>query len=165
MSAETSEYQEHLEIIREIPYFSGLNLEAQKLIAYLCVRDKFIAGDTVFNTGDVDKSAYYLLSGNMEAYLESKNVKIHSYKNGDFVGALSLIGNSKRLFTLKAHSDCVCIRLTSGKFKKAQEQYPEISNKFLKATVEMIGSWEERLIANYDSNCSGCNAGIGLTLI
>lgn len=165
MAAETSEYQQHLEIMREIPYFSGLDLEAQKLIAYLCVREKFSAGDEVFATGDLDQSAYFIIQGTMEAYLDSGPAKIQSFKEGDFVGALSLIGDSKRLFTLKATSDCVCIRLTSEKFKKAQEQYPEISRKFLKATVDMISNWEERFISNYNPGCSGCTVGIGLTLI
>ncbi|WP_320169094.1 cyclic nucleotide-binding domain-containing protein [Maridesulfovibrio sp.] len=165
MAAETSEYQENLEIMREIPYFSGLELEAQKLIAYLCVREKFPAGDDVFVSGDVDRSAYYIISGEMEAYLDIRNTRVQSFKAGDFVGALSLIGDSKRLFTLKTISDCVCIRLTSDKFKKAQEQYPEISRKFLKATVDMISNWEERFIANFNSGCSGCSTGIGLTLI
>lgn len=164
MAPETSEYQEHLEIMREIPYFSGLDLEAQKLIAYLCVREKFAEGDEVFASGDLDQSAYFIMSGSMEAYLEN-TTKIQTFKDGDFVGALSLIGDSKRLFTLKATSDCICIRLTSEKFKKAQEQYPEISNKFLKATVGMISNWEERFIANYNTECSGCSVGIGLTLI
>ncbi|WP_421901022.1 Crp/Fnr family transcriptional regulator [Maridesulfovibrio sp.] len=165
MAAETSEYQEHLEIMREITYFSGLDLEAQKLIAYLCVREKFSAGDEVFASGDLDQSAYYLISGSMEAFLDAGPTKIQSFKEGDFVGALSLIGDSKRLFTLKATSDCVCIRLTSEKFKKAQEQYPVINSKFLKATVDMISNWEERFIANYNTGCSGCTTGIGLTLI
>ncbi|WP_320009249.1 cyclic nucleotide-binding domain-containing protein [Maridesulfovibrio sp.] len=165
MAAETSEYQEHLEIMREIPYFSSLELEAQKLIAYLCVREKFTAGDEVFASGDFDKSAYFIIKGNMEAYLNSGSEKIQSFKEGDFVGALSLIGNSKRLFTLKAITDCVCIRLTSEKFKKAQEQYPEISKKFLKATVDMISNWEERFISKYNPGCAGCTTGIGLTLI
>lgn len=164
MAEETSEYQEHLEIMREITYFSGLDLEAQKLIAYLCVREKFPEGDEVFVSGDLDQSAYYIISGSMEAYLKN-STKIQSFKEGDFVGALSLIGDSKRLFTLKTTSDCVCIRLTSEKFKKAQEQYPEISKKFLKATVDMISNWEERFISNYNSGCSGCSTGIGLTLI
>ncbi len=165
MAAETSEYQEHLEIMREIPYFSGLDLEAQKLLAYLCVREKFSEGEAVFTSGDIDKSAYYIISGEMEAYLDTINIKVQSFKPGDFVGALSLIGDSKRLFTLKTTSDCVCIRLTSDKFKKAQEQYPEISRKFLKATVDMISNREERFISNFNEGCSGCGAGIGLTLI
>lgn len=95
MCAETSEYQEHLEIMREIPYFSGLDLEAQKLLAYLCVREKFSSGETIFSTGDIDKSAYYIISGKMEAFLDEGDIKIQSFKTGDFVGALSLIGNSK----------------------------------------------------------------------
>ncbi|WP_432737715.1 cyclic nucleotide-binding domain-containing protein [Maridesulfovibrio sp. FT414] len=165
MAAETSEYQEHLEIMREIPYFSGLDLEAQKLLAYLCVREKFKADEEVFASGDIDQSAYYIISGSMEAYLDTIDTKIQSFKAGDFVGALSLIGDSKRLFTLKTTADCICMRLTSEKFKKAQEQYPEISKKFLKATVDMISNREERFIASFNRECAGCTVGIGLTLI
>lgn len=165
MAAETSEYQEHLEIMREIPYFSGLDLEAQKLLAYLCVREKFAEGEDVFTNGDIDKSAYFIISGQMEAYLDISGKVVQSFKSGDFVGALSLIGDSKRLFTLKTKSECICIRLTSEKFKKAQEQYPEISRRFLKVTVDKISNWEERFIGKFKDDCSGCMSGIGLTLI
>ncbi|SDL38671.1 Cyclic nucleotide-binding domain-containing protein [Maridesulfovibrio ferrireducens] len=165
MSVETSEYQEHLEIIREVPYFSGLELEAQKLLAYLCVRETFAPGETVFNTGDVDQSAYFILKGQMEAFLDGVETPIQTFKDNDFVGALTLIGDSKRLFTLKATSESVCVRLTKDKFEKAREQYPEISNKFLKAAVNKISNREERFIAKYDIGCEGCKSTIGLTLI
>ena len=165
MSAETSEYQEHLEIIREVPYFSGLELEAQKLLAYLCVRETFAPGETIFTTGDVDQSAYFIIHGQMEAYLDGIVDPIESFKESDFVGALTLIGESKRLFTLKATIESVCIRLTKDKFEKARDQYPEISNKFLKAAVDKISSREERFITQYDITCAGCKSTIGLTLI
>ncbi|WP_031482083.1 Crp/Fnr family transcriptional regulator [Maridesulfovibrio frigidus] len=165
MSAETSEYQEHLELIREVPYFSGLDLEAQKLLAYLCVRETFAPGDIVFTAGDVDQSAYYIIKGKMDAYLDISDEPVQSYKEDDFVGALTLIGESKRLFTLKAASDSTCIRLTKDKFEKVREQYPELSTKFLKAAVSKISRREEMFIANYDTTCIGCKSTIGLTLI
>ncbi len=165
MSAETSEYQEHLELIREVPYFSGLDLEAQKLLAYLCVRETFAPGDIVFTAGDVDQSAYYIIKGKMDAYLDIKDEPVQSYKEDDFVGALTLIGESKRLFTLKAAADSICIRLTKDKFEKVREQYPELSTKFLQAAVSKISRREEIFIANYDTTCNGCKSTIGLTLI
>ncbi|WP_291328848.1 Crp/Fnr family transcriptional regulator [Desulfovibrio sp. UCD-KL4C] len=165
MSTEASEYQENLEIIREVAYFSGLELEAQKLLAYLCVRENFAQGTTVFNTGDIDKSAYFIIKGQMEAFLENVESPVQTFKENDFVGALTLIGESKRLFTLKAVTDTVCIRLTQDKFEKARGQYPEINNKFLKAAVDKISNREERFLSKYDINCEGCKSAIGLTLI
>lgn len=165
MSTETSEYQENLEIVREVPYFSGLELEAQKLLAYLCVREEFAQGTTVFSTGDIDKSAYFIITGKMEAFLPNVESPVQTFKENDFVGALTLIGDSKRLFTLKAASDTVCIRLTQNKFEKAREQYPEINNKFLKAAVDKINRREEIFLRKYNVNCEGCKSAIGLTLI
>ncbi len=165
MSTQASEYQEHLELIREIPYFSALSLEAQKVLAYLCVREHFPEGEAVFSTGDIDSSAYYIISGNLEILTDNQEKPIGKFGPGDFIGALSLIGDSKRLFTVKATEDTLCIRLTKDKFNKVREQFPEITNKFMLVAVEAVNNWEKRFIKNLVPECSGCLSTLGLTLI
>ena len=59
----TSEYQENLNILRQIDFFSGLPLEATKVFAYLCIREKFKSGDFLFQQDEEDEQAYYIISG------------------------------------------------------------------------------------------------------
>lgn len=165
MSSNTSEYQEHLELIREIEYFSGISLEAQKVLAYLCVREFFNKGDIVFTKDEIDLSAYYLINGKLEIFNEESESPIGSFNSGDFIGALSLIGESKRLFTVKASEETDCFRLTKDKFTKIREQFPSITDKFMLVAVESIYSWEKRFIKNISPSCSGCLSTLGLTLI
>ena len=42
------EFQENLEILRQIDFFAGLPIETLKIFAYLCSREKYQAGDYLF---------------------------------------------------------------------------------------------------------------------
>jgi CRP-like cAMP-binding protein len=165
MSNQTSEYKQHLELIREIKYFSAVSLEAQKVLAYLCVRETFQKGETVFKTGDIDLSAYHLLDGRLEIFIDGLDEPIGHFKQGDFFGALTLLGESPRLFTLKAAEQTNCIRLTKDKFTKVREQFPELSDKFMLMTVEDVNTWEKRFLKHMVPECAGCLSTLGLTLI
>ena len=62
-SGTSSEYQQNLDILRQIDFFSGLPLEATKVFAYLCSRESCKSGDVIFNQGDEDDRAFYIVSG------------------------------------------------------------------------------------------------------
>ena len=55
-----SEYQSNLEILMQIPMFSGLPIEPIKLLAYLCKREIFRPGEIIFQQHEVDDNAYFL---------------------------------------------------------------------------------------------------------
>lgn len=165
MSNQTSEYQQHLELIREIKYFSAMGLEAQKVLAYLCVRESYKTDEIVFSKGDIDLTAYYVISGRLDIYLEENDQSVGHFKPGDFFGALSLLGDTPRLFTLKSSEETSCISLTKNKFSKIKQQFPDISDKFTVVAIEALSNWEKRFLKNVKPSCAGCLSTLGLTLI
>ena len=60
---DTSEFQEDLNIFREIYFFAGLPLDMLKLLAYLSTRDTYKPGDVLFEQGDEDDRAYFIIAG------------------------------------------------------------------------------------------------------
>ena len=62
----SSEFQENLEILRQMDFFSALSLESLKVLAYLCTRERFKAGDFLFRQDDNDGNAFYIMSGKAE---------------------------------------------------------------------------------------------------
>ena len=163
----SSELEENLEILRNTYFFSGLPLETLKVFAYLCTREKFKEGEYIFRQNEDDGQAFYIISGKAKLEREdNSNAKeIRDCTTGEFVGGLTLMGQIRRLFSLKAMEDTVCLILHREKFSKAIEQFPDIMPRIFKAVAQNIDSWEERFLANRADMCGECMDNLGVSLI
>lgn len=142
------EFQENLSTVREIDFFSELPMDLLKIIAYLCAREKFQKGDFLVNKGEDDGQAFYIISGKVGLMYDSENTNanmIHEYGPGKFLGGLSLVGKMRRLFSLKALEDTICLVLTRDKFSKAIAQFPDITPRLFQAVITRILNWEEKM--------------------
>ena len=161
------EFQENLNILRQIDFFSALPLEVAKVFAYLCTRETFKKGDYLFQQDDDDGRAFYIISG--EARLvhnqNGEELTIRDYDTGTFFGRLALMGNMPRLFSMKALNEVTCLTITREKFHKTLNQFPEQMPKIIKAVVESIQAWEKRFLANRDQNCEACMHKVGVSLV
>ncbi|MBT8407150.1 MAG: cyclic nucleotide-binding domain-containing protein [Deltaproteobacteria bacterium] len=72
-ASDTSEFQENLEILRQMDFFSALSLQALKVFAYLFTREMFKPGDYLFRQDDNDGTAFYILSGTAEVVRKDEN--------------------------------------------------------------------------------------------
>ena len=167
LGPKSSEFQENLEILRQTDFFSALSLEALKLFAYLAAREKFKEGDFLFRQNDNDGNAFYILSGEAELLHqgEAGTSILKRYAQGEFFGGLALLGDMRRLFSLRASTDMTCLVLNRDKFSKALEQFPELTPRVFRTVVERIRAWEERLILDPDPLCDRCRHKIGVSLI
>jgi CRP-like cAMP-binding protein len=166
-SCNTCELEENLTIVRGIHFFSGLPLEVLKLLAYLCTRENFNTGDYLFNQGDDDGQAFYIISGKARLIQvdDGNERELKDYKEGDFLGGMVLLGNMRRLFSLKASTDMACLILTREKFTKAMEQFPDIMPKIIKAVIESLSHWERRLLGEFSKSYDDCGHIVGISLI
>jgi CRP-like cAMP-binding protein len=169
-SSPSSEFQENLEILRQIYFFSGLPLETLKIFAYLCTREKFKQGEHIFRQNEDDGQAFYIVEG--KARLERKDngvdAEIRDCKPGEFMGGLTLLGETGRLFSLKSVSDTTCLVLNREKFSKTMKQFPDLLMKICKAVTHNIDKWEKRFLAdqaNQGTQCGECMVRMGVTLI
>jgi CRP/FNR family cyclic AMP-dependent transcriptional regulator len=161
-----SELEENLEILRQTYFFCGLPLEALKIFAYLCTREKFKPGEYIFRQHEEDGRAFYIINGKARLEREDNgSVKeIRDCRQGEFFGGLSLMGEIRRLFSLKAAEDTTCLVLVRDKFSKAIEQFPDIMPRIFKAVAKNIDSWEERFLADRADLCGQCMANLGVSL-
>ena len=161
------EYQENLNILRQIDFFSGLSLEATKVFAYLCSRERFKKGEYLFQQDDEDGRAYYIISGtaHLSQQTEGGDSIVREYGEGEFIGRLSLTGKMRRLFSLQAQSDVVCLTISQEKFGKALEQFPDQLPKLIRVIVENIYKLEKRFIKQRTGDCRDCMQMIGVSLV
>jgi len=163
----SSELQENLEILRQTYFFSVLPLETLKIFAYLCTREKYRPGEIIFRQDEDDGQAFYIIDGN--AILERRDngdtSEIRSCEAGEFLGGLTLLGETERLFSLKSVTDATCLVLSREKFSKTMEQFPGLMMKICKAVAQQIETWEKRFLADQGDQCGECMRRLGVTLI
>ena len=166
-ASDTSEFQENLEILRQMDFFSALSLQALKVFAYLFTREIFKPDDHLFHQDDNDGKAFHIISGTAEVVREDERGEsvLYEYGDGEFLGGLALLGDMRRLFSLRAATDMTCLVMSREKFTKALEQFPELIPKVLESMVDRIRSWEERLILDPDGLCDNCRKKVGVSLI
>ena len=117
----SSELEENLEILRQTYFFSGLPLETLKIFAYLCTREKFKKDEYIFKQHEEDGKSFYIISGKAKLEREDNDSakEIRDCVTGEFIGGLTLLGEVRRLFSLKAVEDTLCLVLEREKFTKA----------------------------------------------
>ena len=166
-STPSSEFQENLEILRQIPFFSGLPLETLKVFAYLCTRDKFKQDEYIFSQDEDDGQALYIINGQarLERRDNGKTTGVREYTTGEFIGGLTLLGETRRLFSLKSVTETTCLLLSREKFSKTIEQFPNLLAKMCNAVAKSIDIWEERFLLDRADQCGECLNKLGVTLI
>jgi CRP-like cAMP-binding protein len=162
-----NEYSNTIELLRNVPFFSAMPLDAVKVLACLCSREKFQAGELIFAQGEVDEHAYLILEGEAEMLLRTENDQetLNSYIKGDFIGGFSLLSSVARLFSLKAKSDVFCLVLQRDRFQKTLDQFPDSAAEILRVMTFAVHQWEYRLLHGHGRLCMECKAGVGVTLL
>ncbi|MEW5735666.1 MAG: Crp/Fnr family transcriptional regulator [Thermodesulfobacteriota bacterium] len=161
------EFQENFELLRGVPFFSGLSLECCKVVAYLAVRETVKAGENLFTTGEDDGRAYLFLSGSAELLYESDTgeVAVGTFKTGDFIAGMCLLSPMQRVFTLRARETSTLLVISREKFSKAMESFPHELPRVLKAVVKSIRDWEELFAREHALSCPGCKMRLGVSLL
>ena len=81
------------------------------------------------------------------------------------MGGLTLLGEMRRLFSLKATEDTTCLILGREKFAKVLEQFQEVMPRIFKALVMGIDNWEERFLTDRTEKCRDCVDQLGVSLL
>ena len=166
-STPSCEFQGNLEILRQTYFFSSLPLETLKIFAYLCTREKFRQGEYLFRQDEDDGQAFYFIEGRaiLERTDNETKTEIRDCKTGEFLGGLTLLGETRRLFSLKSVTDTTCLVLNRGKFLKTMEQFPNLLARICNAVAQSIDTWEDRFLADRGVECGECRTRLGVTLI
>jgi CRP-like cAMP-binding protein len=138
-----------------------------KVFAYLCVRERLPAGEFLFRQGDDDHQSYYIVSGRacLERSENGLDRAIREFGAGAFIGGLTLLGETRRLYSLRAVEATVCILLSRDKFTKAIQQFPEQMPRIIRIVVGSINDWEDRFLGELAADCGGCLPRLGVSLL
>ena len=76
-----------------------------------------------------------------------------------------MLGETRRLFSLKSVTETTCLLLSREKFSKTMEQFPNLLAKICTAVAKSIEHWEERFLTDRADQCGECMSKLGVTLI
>jgi len=162
-----SELDQNLELLRQTYLFSVVPLEALKVFAYLCSRERFKEGEYLFRQGEDDGQAFYIISG--LSVLERKEGalirEIRQCSEGEFMGGLSLMGSKQRLFSLKAVTELNCLILAREKFTRSLSQFQDLMPGLIKALVGGIEGWEKGFLSRRTDQRDECLQHLGVSLL
>jgi CRP-like cAMP-binding protein len=162
-----SELEQNLNLLRQTYFFSGIPLEALKVFAYLSTREKLKQNEYLFRQGEDDGQAFYIIEGKavLERDDDGETEIFRNFTSGDFMGGLTLLGEMRRLFSLKVTEETTCLMLDREKFAKVLEQFQDVMPRIFKALVMGINTWEERFLADRTEKCSDCMDQLGVSLL
>jgi CRP/FNR family transcriptional regulator, cyclic AMP receptor protein len=163
----TCEFQQNLEILRQIEFFAGLPMETLKVFAYLCARESFSAQDYLYSKDDDDGQAFYVLSGRLVLvhHTDDGEETIREYRPGDFIGGLSLLAPMRRIFALKAGQATDCLVLSREKFAKAIGQFPDLIPRVFKSVADSIRDWDQQRLFEMTEKGLSLEGMVGISAI
>jgi CRP/FNR family cyclic AMP-dependent transcriptional regulator len=146
---------ENLDLLRRVPAFSGIPIDRLKLYAYLSKRMHFRAGDFVFRQGEQGSLGYVVICGKGQVIRELQNhsILLNEFGEGDFFGALALLSDTVRLFSVRARTDLECLTFDRETFQKLFLQFPEVALKMVGIMLKRIVQMEEKLMQSKAEEC------------
>ena len=121
--ASVIKYRERcLKFLSSVPIFASLDIEEVAKISEALRRQKFPAGSTIIKQGELGHEFFLVEHGECVAtksYAESDEpVEVMRYRNGDYMGELSLLFNEPRAANVVAVTDVEVLSLDRKSFKR-----------------------------------------------
>ena len=75
------------------------------------------------------------------------------------------MGETRRLYSLRAVEKGKYILLSRDRFTKAIQQFPEQMPRIIRIVVRSINDWEDRFLEELAADCGGCLPRLGVSLL
>jgi CRP/FNR family transcriptional regulator, cyclic AMP receptor protein len=134
-------YPDHFERLRKLSLFADLTAPELTILASLLHMREYVAGEVIFDEGEVGQVIYILLEG--EATICQQGQPIVGLLNklgpGEFFGELGLLDDSVRPAQALAASDCRLAVLFRDDFNGLMESHLRIAHKIGRQLLRHLG--------------------------
>ena len=121
-----------IELLSELPLFSGLDNDQLRLIAFGAEHRQVAAGQALFREKAPAECAYVIARGEIELYVIGRDGKPHLEARvgpGVMLSELALVTMVERKYTAVATQDVEVIRITRALFHRLLEEYPQMARQ------------------------------------
>ncbi|KAJ3033612.1 hypothetical protein HDV00_006038 [Rhizophlyctis rosea] len=98
----------------------------------------FLKGELIIRKHDVGKDMWFLSKGKVEVVSGDLKKRYGIIEEGSFFGELGVLFDIPRTASIRALSNCYCMRLTRVDLESAMQPFPLISERFRKVVAERM---------------------------
>ncbi len=141
-----------LQLLSEIPIFSGLEKKEYKKILPLLVPIKYPPGSEIIKQNDDGDSMFLIKKGSVRVLRTERNsqvVSLGDLEAGSFFGELSLIDNLPRSATVVSNEECEIFRLSRHDFENLINDNSKIALVFYKNSLRESYARFRKVVSNF----------------
>lgn len=120
--------------LRDVPLFAEFGEDQLRLIAFNAVRRRFSEGQVLFRDGEAARSAFVVLSGEVEVAGKGVPGGTGRFGPGAMLGEMALLASGRRSGEARAVSQSEALEIPRPVFHRVLEEYPELAER-LRARV------------------------------
>jgi len=132
---------EKMMYISYVTIFDDIRLYDLKLLAQTAQIQFFEKGSYIIKQGGVGDTLFVLIKGKVTAEVNGKTVD--TLKNKDYFGETALIGDTKRLASIRTLSDVILLSISKKNFQHFLNENPKIYTKLMKNIIKMLLNVQE----------------------
>lgn len=124
-----------------ISLFEGLDVDQIQQITKLGVNKRFRRGEALIEQSSLGNEFFVLLAGRVSIKITGPNqeaVEVASLKDGDVIGETILLGKIRRVATVEAKDDVICMAWRSDSLLSFFEKNPECGYRFMKNMARVL---------------------------
>jgi CRP/FNR family transcriptional regulator, cyclic AMP receptor protein len=128
------------EMLRQVPFFAGIEPAKLKLLAFMSERVGYDAGRTLFRQGDPADAAYLIIDGEAEIILEglAGPITVATLGPNDTVGEMGILGDVPRNATVKAKTRLVALRIAKNPFMRMVREFPTMAVSIMRELAHRL---------------------------
>jgi small-conductance mechanosensitive channel/CRP-like cAMP-binding protein len=126
----SNDVAKRLGVLRSIPIFRSLPLDAAQRLAPLLKHAMFAPGEFVIRQGDEGDSMYVLITGTADVHIESESgvsEYVATLESGQFFGEMSLLTGEQRTANVIAMTASECLVVDKASLTQLFEWHPELA--------------------------------------
>lgn len=116
-----------LELIKQIPIFSGMDIVQQRVLAVKTQVEYAERDQVIFDEGEIGNKLYLITSGQVSVLKRNPPYDWHQIAAlgpGDFFGEIALLRSVPRTARITAHTSCEFLILEAKDFLDSYKQFP-----------------------------------------
>lgn len=132
--------EQEVEVLRRIPLFANIEPAKLKLMCFASQRLTFRSGQKLCEQGDTGDSAFIIIAGTADVFLETKQGALpiaHLGKN-DIVGEIAILCDIPRTATVVATSELSALEITKDLFFRIVKEFPEIAVEIMRVLAHRL---------------------------
>ena len=114
-------------------------------------------GEIALRAGDLGDTAYFILSGGVEVFIErdGRHVTLARLGKGEIFGEMAIIDPGPRSASVRAVEDTICIVTTYDDFTRSMAENPQFATEFLRTLVARLREANTRIVELSDGRGEG----------